>query len=203
MPSAKPFNKEQILRAMRATLSIRAAARYLGCSYQHLKPFMKLYRVDDNDPNSPTLFDVHMNRKGKGIPKYLSKKNKAIDVKKIFFEGIGWESFDVNKIKLRGIAEGFLKEECCKCGFTERRVTDYKMPLLLNFRDKNKNNYLLENLELVCYNCYFLYVGEPLTTDQTRQMESNQEVLAKTFTWESEIDNTMLDNMEALGIDVS
>ena len=36
MAKAKPFIKEDLLRAMRHTKSIRAAARYLGCSYQHL-----------------------------------------------------------------------------------------------------------------------------------------------------------------------
>ena len=32
-------------------------------------------------------------------------------------------------------------EECSVCKFHERRVSDYKMPLLLNFKDGNKKNY--------------------------------------------------------------
>jgi len=59
MPAPKQFTKSQIITAMRYTKSVRAAAKYLGCSYQHLKPFMKALRVDDSDPNSPTLFDAH------------------------------------------------------------------------------------------------------------------------------------------------
>ena len=31
-----------------------------------------------------------------------------------------------------------------ECGFKERRVFDYKMPLLLHFKDKNKKNYRKE-----------------------------------------------------------
>jgi hypothetical protein len=84
MPKAKPFTKNDLLRAISHTKSIRSAARYLGCSYQHVKPYFKLYRVDDNDPNSPTLFEVHYNQHGKGIPKFLSaKKRKYTSIKDI------------------------------------------------------------------------------------------------------------------------
>ena len=44
MPKAKPFTKDQIRNAMDKTLSVRAAARYLNCSYQHLKKWMKEYK---------------------------------------------------------------------------------------------------------------------------------------------------------------
>jgi hypothetical protein len=198
MPAAKTFTKSQIETAMRYTKSIRSAARYLGCSYQHLKPFMKALRVDDNDPESPTLFDIHKNQHGKGIPKFLPNRRKEPHVKRIFTEGIGYESFTTEKIRTRGIAEGFLKDECYGCGFHERRVTDYKVPLLLNFKDSNKSNYLLDNVELLCYNCYFLYVGEVLTADQIRDTESNQTVKAKSFEWD--LDEEALDNMRALGL---
>jgi hypothetical protein len=198
MPAPKQFTKSQIETAMRYTKSIRAAARYLGCSYQHLKPFMKTLRVDDSDPNSPTLFDVHKNQSGKAIPKFLPNRRKEPNVKRIFQEGIGWESFTSEKIKARGIAEGFLKDECGMCGFTERRVTDYKVPLLMNFKDGNKCNYLIDNVELLCYNCYFLYVGEVLTSDQIRDVETNQTTKTKTFEWD--LDDDQLDNMRALGL---
>jgi hypothetical protein len=198
MPAPKTFSKSQIENAMRYTKSVRAAARYLGCSYQHLKPYMKLFRVDDNDINSPTLFDAHKNQNGKGIPKFLPNRRKEPHVKRIFTEGIGYESFTPEKIKTRGIAEGFLKDECYGCGFNERRVTDYKIPLLMNFKDGNKCNYLLDNVELLCYNCYFLYVGEVLNPDQIRDVESNQTTKTKSFEWD--LDEDQLDNMRALGL---
>ena len=93
MAKAKPFNKEDLLRAMRHTKSIRAAARYLGCSYQHLWPFMKSYRIDDNDPNSPTLFETHKNQTGVGIPKFLPNRRKEPNVKAILEGEDGWQSF--------------------------------------------------------------------------------------------------------------
>jgi hypothetical protein len=198
MPAPKQFTKSQIITAMRYTKSVRAAAKYLGCSYQHLKPFMKALRVDDSDPNSPTLFDAHKNQSGSGIPKFLPNRRKEPNVKRIFEEGTGWESFTPDKIRTRGIAEGYLRDECYRCGFNERRVTDYKIPLLLNFKDNNKCNYLIDNLESICYNCYYLYVGDVLSPNQIRSIEDNQTVKEKSFDWE--LDDDQLDNMRALGL---
>lgn len=198
MPSAKPFLKQDLLRAMKYSKSIRGAARYLGCSYQHIKPYFKMYRVDDNDINSPTLFEVHYNQVGKGITKFLPNSRREPNVKNIFETGLGYESFTATKIKTRGIEEGYLKDECYRCGCSERRVTDYKTPTLLNFKDGNKSNYLLDNLELLCYNCYFLYVGNPLTPDEVRHIEDNQTVKAKPHDWD--LDQSQLENMKLLGL---
>jgi hypothetical protein len=198
MPSAKPFSKQDLLRAMKYSKSIRGAARYLGCSYQHIKPYFKMYRVDDNDLNSPTLFEVHYNQVGLGITKFLPNLRREPNVGNIFKTGMGYESFTPSKIKTRGIEEGYLKDECYICGCNERRVTDYKTPTLFNFKDGNKSNYLLDNLELLCYNCYFLYVGNPLTPDEIRHIEDNQTVKAKPFEWD--LDQHQLENMKLLGL---
>lgn len=198
MALAKIFSREDILRAMRYTKSNRAAARYLGCSYQHYKPYAKLFRLDESDPNSPTLFEVHKNQSGKGIPKFLPNRRKEPNVKRLFEEGIGFESFTPAKIKTRGIAEGYLRDECYTCGCNERRVTDYKTPTLLNFKDGNKSNYLIDNLEILCYNCYFLYVADPLTPDEIRHIEDNKEVLKVQHKWD--LDEAHLENMKALGL---
>jgi hypothetical protein len=198
MPATKTYSREDILRAMRFTKSNRAAARYLGCSYQHYKPYAKLFRLDESNPTSPTLFDAHKNQSGKGIPKFLPNRRKEPNVKLIFETGTGWESFTPEKIKSRGIAEGYLKEQCYHCGFAERRVTDYKVPLLLNFKDNNRNNYLIDNLELLCYNDYFLLVADPLTPDQVRHIEDNTQVKAVSHEWD--LDEAHLENMKALGL---
>jgi len=204
MPAAKIFTRADLLRAMRYTKSVRSAAKYLGCSYQHIKPYFKTFRIDENDPNSPTLFDVHKNQSGRGVPKFLPNRRKEPNVKRIFEEGTGWESFTPTKIKERGIAEGYLKDECYHCGFCERRVTDYKVPLLLNFKDGNKSNYLIDNLELLCYNDYFLLIADPLTPDQVRHIEDNTTTKAVSYDWDVDkqvdIDDTHLENMRALGL---
>jgi len=198
MPAAKPLSKEDILRAMRFTKSNRAAARYLGVSYQHYKPWAKQYKADDGNIDLPSLFELHKNQSGKGIPKFLPNKRKDPNVKLIIETGTGWESFTPEKIKSRLIAEAYLKDECYHCGFNERRVTDYKTPLLLHFKDENKCNYLLDNLELYCYNCYFLYVANPLTLDQIRHIEDNTEVKAVAHEWD--LTPEQIENMKSLGL---
>jgi transposase len=198
MPKAKPLSKEDIVRAMKYTKSNRAAAKYLGVSYQHYKPWAKRYKIDDSDIEAPTLFDLHKNQSGKGIPKYLPNKRKDPNVRNIVETGTGWESFTPEKIKSRLIAEALLKDECHCCGFKERRVTDYKIPLLLNFKDGNKCNYLLDNLELICYNCYFLYVADPLTSNQIRHIEDNTEVKEIAHTWD--LTPEQIENMKSLGL---
>jgi len=41
--NSKHLSKGQILAAQSATLSNQAAARYLGCSYQHYRKYAKAY----------------------------------------------------------------------------------------------------------------------------------------------------------------
>jgi hypothetical protein len=201
MPAAKIYTKEDILRSMKYSRSVKAAARYLGCSYIHVKAYFKMFKVDEMDPNSPTLFDIHLNRSAKGIPKKLKNNKKEPIVKQIFLEGTGYEPFTTDKIKSRGLAEGYLKDECYMCGFNERRMTDFKVPLLMSFKDGNKLNYLLGNLELLCYNCYFLYVANPLNNSDIRNIEENSDrVLAKPFEWD--LDAEQLANIKSLGLNI-
>jgi hypothetical protein len=61
MPAPKPLSKEDILRAQRITKSNRAAARYLGCSYNHYKRYAQLYENEEGK----TLFKIHLNPSGK------------------------------------------------------------------------------------------------------------------------------------------
>lgn len=183
--------------AMNKTKSVRAAARYLNVSYIHMKKWMKLYQNEDGI----TLFDAHKNQSGKGIPKFLSnngtkKKDPALlDV----IEGrIDPSHFNPQKIKYRLIEEGYLKEECNNCGFQERRVTDYKIPLILHFKDKNKQHYRLDNMEMLCYNCYFLMVGEVFNNKQIEGLEDHKPVNESNVDWE--LDDYTLQRLKELGL---
>ena len=162
MPKPKPITKEQILAAMGKTKSNMAAARYLNCSYGHYKKWAKLYESDTHD----NLFEQHKNQSGIGIPKFLRVGGKEPALIDIIEGRANASSFTPDKIKYRLITEGYLEEKCAICGFEERRVLDYKMPLLLNFKDDNKKNYKLDNIELLCYNHYFLNVGDIFTNKQ-------------------------------------
>ena len=183
MSRAKSITKEMVLSAMDKTKSVRAAARYLNCSYQHLKKYMKMYK----DENGVSLFEVHKNQCGKGIPKFLSnspfsKNDPAIlDV----IEGrIDASHFNPQKLKYRMITEGYLKEECANCGFHERRVSDYKTPLIMHFKDGNKQHYGMNNIEMLCYNCYYLMVGDVFDNKQLDGLEDHKPTYSSQVDWE-------------------
>lgn len=50
---------------------------------------------------------------------------------------------------------------CEKCNnYIEPRKVDSKVPMLINFKDGDSNNTSLNNMEIICYICYFQHVGE-------------------------------------------
>lgn len=198
MPAAKPISKDMCLTAMDKTKSVKAAARYLNCSYHHLKRYMKLY-VDEE--TGKTLFDKHKNQQGKGIPKFLRASGKEPALIDIIEGKINPASFSPDKLKYRLTTEGYLEECCGNCGFTEHRVTDHKVPLILHFRDKNKLNYNLTNIEFLCYNCYFLFIGEVFSERDIKKLEDNKSVTKTTDAVDMELDDYHLQRLKELGLD--
>lgn len=196
MPAPKHLSKEDIVRAQKNTLSNRAAARYLNVSYNHYKKWAKLYKDEDTGKN---LFDKHINQSGKGIPKFLTNGKKDPALMDIIEGRVDPSHFNADKIKYRLITEGYLEETCKECGFNERRVLDYKMPLLLNFKDKNKKNYRLDNIELLCYNHYFLFVGDIFSEKQVENIENHKSVNTGDVDWD--IDDYHLQRLKELGLE--
>ena len=198
MPLAKPLSKEQILGAMSQTLSNRAAARWLNVSYIHYKKWAKNY--DATEEGYETLFAQHLNQSGKGIPKFLSNSGKEPALLDIIEGRVDVSSFNPEKIKYRLVTKGYLLEECSNCKFNERRVLDYKIPLLLHFKDKNKKNYRKENIEFLCYNHYFLTVGDIFSDKQVQGIEDYKPVNEGLVTWE--VDDYHLKRLSELGLDI-
>jgi hypothetical protein len=194
MPQAKFISKEDCLRAMENTRSNRGAARFLRCSFVHYKKYAKTYVNDEG----VSLWEVHKNPAGIGIPKYLPNKGKQAPLKELIEGKISVASFEPAKIKQRLIFEGYLKEECSRCGFHEERLSDHKIPLILQFKDKNKVNYELSNIELMCYNCSFLYSVSPITDKQVIAMEDSVDRQAVDFDWE--VDDAMKEHLQSLGL---
>jgi hypothetical protein len=173
-----------VVAAMNKTKSNKAAARYLNVSYIHYKKWARFYEATKE--GYPNLFEQHKNQCGKGIPKFLSNGNPRKDFALLdLIEGrIDPSSFNPAKIKYRLIQEGYLQEECGSCGFNERRVLDYKMPLILNFKDGNKQHYRLDNLEMLCYNCYYLQIGDIFTGKQLEGLEDHVSKNESKVDWE-------------------
>lgn len=191
---SKILTKEDILRAQKVTRSNMAAARYLHVSYNHYKKYAKMYKNDDGK----TLLEAHMNQEGKGIPKFLTNGGKEPPLIDLIEGRLPVEHFDAKKIKQRLIFEGLVEEICANCGFSERRVTDTKVPVILNFKDGNKKNYHLDNLEFLCYNCSFLYAASPIEEKQAEQMEDYVKRDDKEFDWE--LDEHHIEHLKELGL---
>ena len=196
----KPLTKEVLLSAMEKTRSVKAMTRYLHCSYPHIKMWMKHYK---DEATGKTLFELHKNQCGKGIPKHLSShpNRKAEPSLQGIVEGrISAAHFDPQKIKIRLIEQNYLEEKCYKCGFHERRVTDYKMPLFLHFKNGDHNYYHLDNLQMLCYNCYFLFVGEIFSDRDEKQIETGTKMSKTTENVNFELDEYHVRRLRELGL---
>ena len=191
---SKILPKEDILRAQKMTRSNMAAARYLHVSYNHYKKYAKMYKNEDG----VTLLEAHMNQAGEGIPKFALAGGKEIPLLDLLEGKVPIEHFDPRKIKARLLSEAKLVEICDRCGFAERRVTDQKIPVILNFKDGDKKNWHLDNLEFLCYNCSFLYAASPIEEKRAEAMEDYVKTRDDEPDWE--LDSHHIEHLKELGL---
>ena len=143
------LTERDIRYAMSFTKTNFAAARFLGCSAITYKKYANRY-IDSK--TGLTLYQLHSKRGG-GIKPRRKTKDEVHTLEVL--EGKHPE-FPPNKLKAKILQDGLMKEECIHCGFFEKRITDGSVPLLLIWKDGDFQNHIYENLELVCYNCYYL-----------------------------------------------
>jgi len=144
---AKPLMESEIKNAQAKARSASEAARVLGVSYNTYKKYAKQYGI----------FEDLKNPKGIGISKgFVSqqKKYKLDDI--IAGEHPKYPNW---KLKRRLIEQGYMEEKCNNCGFDERRITDFRVPLVLDHLDGDKTNHEYDNLRMLCFNCSFLING--------------------------------------------
>lgn len=144
-----PILRADIEEAQRNTNSNAAAARYLNVGFERYKRYAQLYGI----------YERHSNQKGTGIEKGFSKRPSSVPLKDILAGK--HPKYSLSKLKNRLIARKKVKEACALCGFQERRITDRQIPLMLHFKDGDRQNYSMDNMELLCYNCMFLTSGAP------------------------------------------
>jgi len=53
---------------------------------------------------------------------------------------------------------------------------DNNIPLMLNYIDGNDKNKLQDNIELLCYNCFFLYVNNPFGCRKSFKVDTTQDI---------------------------
>jgi hypothetical protein len=174
----KPISREDVERAIRYSKSNAAAARYLGISHATWKKNASRYTGEDGK----TLYESHNNITGKGIPKLVSRRNKEAYLMDILEGRVASHFVSIKRIKERLVEEGYMEDCCNNCGFSLSRPLDEKKPLILNFLNKNKKDWRLENMEFLCYNCYFLSIGNIFTEEQLEALEIYQSSSRKKIT---------------------
>ena len=60
-------------------------------------------------------------------------------------------------------------------------------------------NWKIENIELLCYNCYFLYIGDVFNEKQIKNIEEDAPV-KKDDQVDWEMDENMLDHFKEIGL---
>jgi|TARA_B100001964_G_C14205928_1_gene588120 hypothetical protein len=169
---SRPIPKNKIQWAIDNTLSIRSASKFLGVSYNTFKKYSKMYTDDEGIP----LFDKHKNPSGIGV---TLKGNTGWGVKiQDIFDG-KHPNYPHYKLQDRLVRDGYLKQECSNCGYDDYRDTDMRGPYLIDFLDGDSTNHTIDNLRLLCYNCFFIVkpAGRMLTTPKNisslrRKLES-------------------------------
>jgi len=152
------ISESEIRYAMENTQSCAGAARFLKVSYEAFRKYAKLYK---DAATGKTLFVLHKNKAGKGISRASKPRLRGhygiLDI----LDG-KYPEYSYTKLKPRLLKNAIMEEKCDSCGFCERRISDYTVPLLLDWEDGDRTNHKRENLRLLCYNCYYLEVGNPL-----------------------------------------
>lgn len=120
------------------------AARIIGVNYKTFQKHAKRYGLWRTNPW------------GKGSRKRYWDPDKGKYPLNQILDG-KFPDYPIFRLKDLLIRSGTKKAKCEMCGFEDRRLTDEKMPLLINFEDGNQKNHKLDNLKVYCYNCTFLY----------------------------------------------
>jgi len=187
-----------IRNAMKHTQSNFQAARYLNVTIETYRKYSKMYVDQESGKN---LYELHKNNSGKGIKRVSWKHDISVEKINDIMASESYRAINQQKLKNRLIYEGILRMECYLCGHHEKRVVDYKQPLILNFIDGKKNNWQIENLRMLCYNCYYLYVGNLFSEKQIKRLEDANAPILKKDEIDWEVDDTFLAHFKDLGLE--
>lgn len=159
--------ESEVLAAQSISKTEAECARKLGVSFMTYRKYAKMYN----------LYGRVANMAGKGISKPIKNEDSGKYPLNSILEN-KFPNYSTNRLKVRLVRSNRIQEKCNKCSFETRRISDSAMPLLLNYVDGNRKNKLFENLELLCYNCYFLYVNNPFGCKKTFKISEAEESAA-------------------------
>jgi hypothetical protein len=161
--------ESDIRYAIENTKSNAEAARFLKVSYPTYRRYAKMYTDRET---GKTLFDLHLNQAGHGISKDVIKAASGPYNITNILEG-KHPNYPTWKLRNRLLALGIMQEECGSCGYAERRITDDTVPLLLDHVDGDETNHRIENLQMLCLNCFYQQSGNPFNENKEHYWNYN------------------------------
>lgn len=160
------LTKAQIETAMQCTRSNRAAASYLKCSYNLYKKYALLFTND----KGITLFEAHKNQAGRGLGKVRENKKK-FKLDQILMGK--HPTYPREKLYKKIVQSSYMSEKCSHCGYHQKRATDLRSPLILHHKNGNRRDHIITNLEILCFNCYFVLVGNISSKDMKYHVKAD------------------------------
>jgi hypothetical protein len=139
---ARPLLESEIKEAYEHSITAAGAARYLGVGYDTLKKHATKLGLWKTAKNAI------------GVKKPWSPEKGKYPLSEIL-EG-RHPSVATHVLREKLFRAGLKERKCEGCGFSEKRITDNKQPLVLNFIDENSKNHNIDNLQILCYNCIFM-----------------------------------------------
>ena len=142
----KVITKNMILEAQKHTKSNMAAAKWMNVCYTTYKKWAKYYNV----------FEQHLNQKGDGIKKGFAVRTVNVeDV--VLGKRQPPRRWSQSVVKEELIDKGYWQNECSNCGYNEENMATGKTCLGVDFKDGDSKNWLLDNIRLLCSNCYYSF----------------------------------------------
>ena len=144
----KVITKNMILEAQKHTKSNMAAAKWMNVCYTTYKKWARYYGV----------FEQHLNQKGDGIKKGFAVRTTNVeDI--VLGKRQPPRRWSQSGVKEELISKGYWQDECAHCGYNETNLATDKICLGIDFEDGNSKNWVLENIRLLCANCYYSFNG--------------------------------------------
>jgi hypothetical protein len=144
---SRPLLEFEIKGAQSISKTAKECARKLHVDYRTYKKYAKMYGI----------FENVLNKSGKGTVKYFNPNRGKCSIQSI----IAGEhpNYPKRKLKDKLVKSGIKDDQCDICGYSEKRITDGMTPIWINFKDGNKKNHTIENIEFLCFNCFHNTVG--------------------------------------------
>ena len=162
VPTYKGYqlSKSRMEWAIHNTESMTQAARLLGIAYNTFKKYAEQYN----------LFKVAKHSGPHKQPLHFDWNQRANDI----LDG-KHPNYSIQKLQWLLLREKKLIDCCYECNYSKKRVRDNKISLLIDFLDKDHHNHSIDNLRMLCYNCYFLLDRPMYKMTKQKRMEASIE----------------------------